>query len=459
MFSYSIIGLGKLGASIGAAIASQGRDVIGVDLDRCVVDAINAGKAPVHETGLDNLVAANRARLRATNNYREALLNTDLTFVIVPTPSTESGAFSLKHVELSFGEIGKAMRDKKEYHLVALTSTVLPGSTRYALMPILERTSRKTCGPDFGLCYSPTFVALGSVIRDFLHPDFTLIGEFDEKAGLMLEAAYRDILPNPKTSTRMTLENAELAKISINTYVTMKITFANVLADLCERLPGGDVDAITAALGLDTRIGQKYLTGALGYGGPCFPRDNQAFEYMANVLGARAEFARTTDRLNALLPEVLLDRMGVELTPGIVVALLGLAYKPFSHVTEQSQGVLLARALSRRGVKVVAHDPMAEQFADGDLGCEGIALQSLTECLRDASVVIVVTPDPVYAELDADDFRASGNVTVIDCWRILGKRLSNKPKINYRPIGRSVNDAFNSAKLSEMWSSLDVKTP
>src|SRR5204863_1522132 len=149
-----------------------GFDVVGVDITRQAVDAVNAGRAPVQETGLDELIAANRGRLRATTSHREAILGSDLTFVIVPTPSDESGAFSLQYARWAFGEIGAALAEKKGYHLVVLTSTVLPGSTRHGLLPILEQRSGKKCGPDFGLCYSPEFIALGSVICDFLNPDF-----------------------------------------------------------------------------------------------------------------------------------------------------------------------------------------------------------------------------------------------------------------------------------------------
>jgi UDPglucose 6-dehydrogenase len=454
MPSYSIIGLGKLGASIAAAIASRGHRVIGVDLDSHVVDAINVGQTPVQETGLGELIDANRDRLRATSSYREAILGTDISFVIVPTPSNAQGGFSLDYAELAFGEIGEALREKNDYHLIGLTSTVLPGSLRHSLLPILEQNSRKNCGPDFGLCYSPTFIALGSAIRDFLYPDFTLIGEFDERSGSMLAAAYADILPNRTKCRRMTLENAELAKIAINTFVTMKITFANVLADLCERIPGGDVDVVTAALGLDTRIGGKYLTGALGYGGPCFPRDNLAFDYMARTLGTRAELAETTDRINRLLTAAAMERMRIKITPGIIVAVLGLAYKPSSRVTEGSQGILLAKELLRRGAQVVAHDPLAEQFVPNDLGDEGIILQSLNDCLSQASIVVVATPDPVYAQLEPKDFPVSGEpVTVVDCWRILSEKLVNQPNIVYLPIGRSANDDANSARLAALWNS------
>jgi UDPglucose 6-dehydrogenase len=454
-YRYSIVGLGKLGASMAAAIASRGFEVVGVDINRHAVDAVNGGRAPVQETGLDELIAANRARLRATLSHREAIAVSDVTFVIVPTPSDEAGAFSLQYAAWAFGEIGEALAEKSAYHLVVLTSTVLPGSTRHGLLPVLEQRSGKQCGRDFGLCYSPEFIALGSVIRDFLHPDFTLVGELDDRSGAMLESAYAAILPDRPPCRRMSLENAELTKISVNTYVTTKIAFANMLADLCERIPGGDVDVVSDALGLDARIGRKYLTGAVGYGGPCFPRDNVALAYMARALGTRADLAETTDRVNRALASSVLQRIGVTIDRGTTVAVLGLAYKPYSHVIEESQGIVLAKALSRHGARIVAHDPLAGAAASLELKDQGLVLDSIDDCLAQASIVVIATPDPAYRALTASDFcRGDGSrVTVVDCWRILAGALSNHPGVDYVPIGRSVDDAENTRRLAALWTS------
>ena len=178
---FSVVGLGKLGASMAAAIASRGHEVIGVDVNRRAVDRLNAGEAPVQETGLQDLIAANGARLKATMSHEEAILGSDLTFVIVPTPSDSRGAFSLQYAAFAFRAIGEALAKKSGYHTVVLTSTVLPGATRHGLIPVLERHSGKTAGVDFSVCYSPEFIALGSVIRDFLNPDFLLVGQLDER--------------------------------------------------------------------------------------------------------------------------------------------------------------------------------------------------------------------------------------------------------------------------------------
>jgi UDPglucose 6-dehydrogenase len=435
-----------------AAIASRGFPVIGVDVVQYSVDKLNAGVAPVQETDLQAMISSNRERLRATTSHQEAIHESDVTFVIVPTPSDERGAFTLQYAQWAFREIGRGIATKPGYHLVVLTSTVLPGSTRFGLLPILEQESGKRCGPDFGLCYSPEFIALGSVIRDFLNPDFTLIGEVDERSGSMLEQAYAGVLANHPPCKRMSLENAELAKIAVNTFVTMKISFANMLADLCERLPGGDVDVVTDALGADTRIGRKYLTGALGYGGPCFPRDNVALSFLAGALGTQADLAQAADARNRLVAESVLHKVQAYISRGSTVAVLGLAYKPASVVVEESQGIHLAQAVSRAGARVVAYDPLAANSARTILP-EVVILDSLADCLAQADVVLVTTPDPEFRQLSAEDFlRGKQQLTVVDFWRVLDRELAHHAAIHYIPVGRGLTDPMTAMSLDNLWS-------
>jgi len=455
---YSVVGLGKLGCSMAAAIASRGFEVIGVDVVPEVVETVNAGHAPVIETDLEKTIDANRERLRATLDHREAILNSDVTFVIVPTPSDECGAFSLQYAARAFKEIGKALAEKEAYHLVVLTSTVLPGSTRYGLLPILERESSKLCGRDFGLCYSPEFIALGSVIRDFLNPDFSLIGESDERAGSLLERCYAQIMENNPPCKRMSFENAELTKIAVNTFVTTKITFANMLADLCEQIPGGDVDVVSDALGQDSRIGRSYLTGALGYGGPCFPRDNLALGFMARALGRSAPLTETTDQMNRELVQRLVERLQPYVKPRATVAVLGLAYKPFSHVVEESQGVYLARALSHAGIRVVGFDPLAGDEARSALRHHAVILNDIASCLSRADCVVITTPDPAFRALAAADFpQKNPPIVVLDCWRILREKLGGSQHVRYVPLGIGRYEPKLVSHLKEMWGAQTIE--
>lgn len=353
----SVIGLGKLGAPMAAAIAARGVRVIGVDADAAKVEAIQQGRSPVFEPGMEDALAAGQDRLTATRSIEDAVGDSEITFIVVATPSEPDGGFSLRYVVPVCEAIGRALRSKSEFHLVCLTSTVLPGTTGGPIWQTLEQSSGKRAGRDFGLCYSPEFIALGSVIRDFLSPDFLLIGESDPRSGILLESLYHQVCQNAPAVARMNFVNAEMAKLAVNTYITTKISFANMLARICEQLPDANVDVVTKAIGLDSRIGGKYLKGAISYGGPCFPRDNLALTYLAHELGAPADIAEATHRFNSSQVSWLADLVQQKAAPGETIGILGLTYKPDTDVVEQAAGLLLAQELAGRAVPVVVFDP------------------------------------------------------------------------------------------------------
>jgi UDPglucose 6-dehydrogenase len=228
------------------------------------------------------------------------------------------------------------------------------------------------------------------------------------------------------------------------------MSFANMLVDLCERIPGGDVDVVTDALGADRRIGRRYLTGALGYGGPCFPRDNVALGFLARELGADAALATTTHEMNCRVAQkAAADALA--LTPrGATVAVLGLAYKPASHVIDESQGVTIARVLAQAGLRVVAYDPLAGQGAREALKDQVVVLDALAEALREADAVLVTTPDPLFAKLAPEDFRPG--TLVVDHWRALSPEVREAPTLRYVAAGHGRDDEAASARLAALWS-------
>src|SRR6266403_179735 len=235
--SVSVIGLGKLGAPMAACFATRGFRVIAADMDPQKVDAIGRGVPPVHEPGLAELLLESKGRLSATQDTEAAVRDSEATFIVVGTPSEPDGGFSLRYVIPTCEAIGRALRSKNSFHLVVVTSTVMPGSTGGEIKSALERASGKRCGEDFGLCYSPEFIALGTVIRDFLNPDFLLIGESDPRTGDVLSDIYAHTCKNSATVARMNFINAEITKLAVNTYITTKISYANMLARLCANLP------------------------------------------------------------------------------------------------------------------------------------------------------------------------------------------------------------------------------
>lgn len=429
--SITMVGLGRLGAPIAACLAARGMNVIGVDLRRDTVEAINRRQPPVFEPGLDDMLRQVGDRLTATEDLAGAITNTDASFVLVPTPSEENGAFSLDYVLAACEEIGVALRGRESWHLVTIVSTVMPGDTDGPIRHTLERASGLKCGRDFGLCYSPEFVALGSVIHDYLNPDMLLIGESDPQSGRALASIYKSVVDTDPPVSRMSFVNAEIAKISVNAYVTAKITFANTLAGICERTTGADVDAVTQAIGLDSRIGRKYLRGGVGYGGPCFPRDNAALARVARSAGAIADFPETVHQTNLKQVDRLAELMLPHLDTNSMVAILGLAYKPHSNVIDESQPVMLAQRLAEQGHKVKAYDPAAKPAERGFVLCA-----SQEDCLDHADAVVLATPWPGMA--DAIAAHAQKNpLIVFDPWRVFDEH-DLPDTTRYIPGGRFV---------------------
>jgi UDPglucose 6-dehydrogenase len=437
MKAISVFGIGKLGFPIVACFASKGFRVIGYDVNPATIKAVNERKPAIYEPGLVELLAQ-AGELSATDDYIDAVKNTDATFMVVPTPSMPDGSFTAKYAEAAAEQLAAGIKSKKGYHLVVLTSTVLPGTTDSRIKPLLERISGKKCGRDFGLCYSPEFIALGAVIRNFLKPDVVLIGESNAKAGESLEDIYKNVCENNPPIVRMTIQNAELAKISLNAYVTMKISFANTLAEMAEKIPNGNADAICEMLGFDSRIGRKYLSGGMAYGGPCFPRDNKAFAYFARQINCQARLAEATDAENAHQNQriVALAKEKIGTIQGKRIAMLGLTYKPDSEVTEESAAVKIAAALVKEGAKLTAYDPAGISNARKMLGDKGIIYAaSVKECLKDADFCILTTPWNEFKNLKPGDFTgAMKTPALLDCWRLYDAAEFSK-KMEYTALG------------------------
>lgn len=415
----AVIGLGKLGSPLAAALAVKGFQVIGLDTNREFVDKINRAHPPVEEPGLESLLRTTRGRLNATMDYNEAVQGTQVCCIVVPTPSSDDGAFDLKIVLAAADQIGGALRIADGYRVISIVSTVMPGDTD-RVREVLERSSGKRCGEDFGLCYSPEFIALGRVIDDLQNPDIVLIGESDQRAGDLYESVIRQLTDNKPPVLRMNFINAELSKLAVNAYVTTKITYANMIARICERYVGADADVVTNAIGLDSRIGRKYLKGAVAFGGPCFPRDNLAFSKAAQRVGTTAPLAETTHRYNQDQTGFLLQIIRQHLSPGTTIAVLGLAYKPDTPVVEESASLSFIYALLEAGYAVQAFDPMAMDNAKRELGGRIAYASSADDAIRNSDLVAIMTPWDAFKSITPNQLgRSEGRRLVLDAWRIL----------------------------------------
>jgi UDPglucose 6-dehydrogenase len=418
--SASVIGLGRIGAPLAVCLAARGVETVGVDSDPDKVDAVIAGTPPVPEPGLGALLGRAKGSLRATRSGPDAVLASDATFITVPTPAESDGSLSLRHLAPACAAVGRALRFKPEFHLVAVTSTVMPGVTGGALTSAIAEASGKRPGSGFAVCYLPEFVALGTAIRDFLSPDFVLIGEPDPIAGELLEGLMRRVCVNHPPVSRTSQVTAELAKLAVNAFLATKVTFANVLAQMCEGISGCDVDSVTGVVGLDSRIGGEFLTGATGFGGPCLPRDTAALAALARSLGGGPQLAEAALEINKAHLDRLAGLVRASLPRDGRVGICGLAFKPGTDAVEDSPGALLARRLANDGIPVIAFDPAVTERPRAPLGAEIEFAPSLELCVARADVLVVTTPAGPFARLDAGLLERDGRRrTVIDCWRTL----------------------------------------
>ncbi len=398
--SVSVCGLGKLGACMAATFAARGFDVVGIDIDQEKIDKIDAGLPPVEEPLLAETIAQGRQRLRATRDPAEAV-QTDASFFIPPSPSLPDGSFSNEYLLKAMQPIAAAVRaaDKKG-HIFVCSSTTTPSAIDTVLIPMLEKETGWCCGEEFHVCYNPEFIALGNVITGLLEPDLVLIGESDQASGAVLEQVYRNYTRNNAPVFRMSIISAELTKISLNSYITMKISFTNQLRLIAQQFPRADINVILQAIGSDSRIGHKYLRPGLSYGGPCFPRDNRLVAYAARQVGLEAPLAEASDKINELTKANLLDKVRASAPAGSTVLILGMSYKPDTYIVEESAGLYLAQNLKRSGYRVLVHD-FAATPANSPALYEFQILADLGElpARTDIQLALVCCPWPQYSQL------------------------------------------------------------
>lgn len=411
----SIIGLGKLGLPMAAYFADNGHEVVGLDVNAKHVERLKAGECPIEETGLSDLLK--QQTLEFTTDFND-VMDTEIMFMIVPTPSNGDGRFSNEYV------LSAVERLHKYTGLVVITSTVMPGSCMNEFRPLL---------PNSALCYNPEFVALGSVLRNMKGPDAILIGEDTEESGNKLESFYHTIHQGRIPICRMSLWNAEIAKLALNVCVTTKIGLANTIAAVCERVPSGNVDAVTRFIGLDSRIGSKYFGGGLGFGGPCFPRDGRAFVQMASDLDVDCIVQLANDKFNVSYTRSVVIRALQLLGSNNTISILGLTYKTATSVVEESAAVQIAEMLAHEGLKVKVYDPQGMDNAQKVLENRVKYCICAADCLVGSSLAIIATPWDEFKALKSEAFIARmDNPVVLDCWRVLELDSSG---VEYHAIG------------------------
>lgn len=427
----SVFGLGKVGLSLASCLKAAGHAVCGTDVNAVLVDSLNRSDFQTSESGvIERLTRASSGTFAATTDSARAVCESDVTFVIVPTPSNTLGGFSVRYVLGACDEIGAALRNKSGEHTVAMVSTLLPGSSDALVMPRLEETSGRTIGAGLGYCYNPSFIALGEIVNGIERPDYLLIGEADRRAGDIVLAIHQSVVTTSPPVARMRPIEAEITKVASNTHETMRVSFANMLLSICSEVPGANVDTITEALA--HRMGRRFFKGAVPYGGPCWPRDNEAFSVFIDGVRAVSTLPRAVDTFNDEHGRYVLRKILGVSAAGQTVGILGLAYKPGTPVIERSFAVDLAGWLLREGRHVIGWDPLAIGEVRRVLGDRMAYAETPEQCLRASDVAVIVNPLP---ELAAVDWSVGRDLTVVDCWRCLPAEVCAQFH-SYVPLGR-----------------------
>lgn len=352
----SIFGLGYVGAVTAACLADEGHQVIGVDVNATKVGILNAGKSSIVETGLDDLIGrgVGSGRIRATRDAAQAIEGSDLSLVCVGTPSRRNnGALDLTFIERVCREIGLELGRKPSSHLVAIRSTVLPGTTEDLLIPILEKESGKTCGRDFGVAYNPEFMRESCSVHDFYHPPKTVIGARGGRDADLVAGLYTG-LPAPliKTSVRA----AEMVKYTDNAFHALKVTFANEIGVLCKAL-GIDSHEVMDIFCLDTKLNLSpyYLRPGFAFGGSCLPKDLRALAYKAKTLDLTLPLLNAVQTSNELHLKTAIEC--VMATEKRKIGVLGLAFKAGTDDVRESPVVAVIEALLGKGCCLKVFDP------------------------------------------------------------------------------------------------------
>jgi GDP-mannose 6-dehydrogenase len=403
----SIFGLGYVGAVCAGCLSARGHDVIGVDISASKIDLINNGKSPIVEPGLEELLqqGLRQGRLRGTTDVATAVLESDVSFICVGTPSKKNGDLELNYIEGVCREIGMAMRDKQERHTVVVRSTVLPGTAKNVVLPILEDCSGKKAGVDFGLAVNPEFLRESTAIKDYDFPPMTVIGELDKTSGDLLESIYSEL---DAPIIRKDIEVAEMIKYTCNVWHAAKVTFANEIGNIAKAV-GVDGREVMDVVCQDHKLNlsRYYMKPGFAFGGSCLPKDVRALNYRASSLDVEAPLISSLMRSNAAQVQKAFDIIASH--DSRKVALLGLSFKAGTDDLRESPQVELAEMLIGKGFDLSIYDRNVEyarvhgankDYIESKIPHVSSLLNSdLDDVVAKADIIILGNSDERFAQL------------------------------------------------------------
>jgi GDP-mannose 6-dehydrogenase len=402
----SVFGLGYVGSVSAACFAEDGHTVVGVDVNPDKVASLNDGRSPIVEKGLDELIRDNAAngRLRATTSTAEAVRDTELSLICVGTPSRKNGSLDLTYLERVAEQIGSALADKDDYHVVVVRSTVLPGTTHDVVIPALERTSGKKYGTGFGVTVNPEFLREGTAIHDFRHPPLTLVGHNYQSDAEPTRALYGKVEAPMETTT---IRTAEMMKYASNTWHALKVTFANEIGNVCKRV-GIDSHEVMNIFCKDEKLNLSsyYMKPGFAFGGSCLPKDVRALQYRAKEVDLDMPVIQAILGSNQLQIQHAIDEI-VD-TGKKRVGLLGFSFKSGTDDLRESPIVILAEALLGKGFSLCIYDRNVslarlvganKEYINNQIPhLSSLLTESIDEVLDTSEVIVVGNGAPEFGD-------------------------------------------------------------
>jgi len=348
----SVIGCGHVGLAVATGLAKLGNKVAVVDIDEEKLKKLNNKASPIYELGLDEMLS--QVNIESTSDYSPTK-DSDIIFICVPTPSKEDGSISLEHIIRSAKQIASVLKEKKGHCVIAVKSTIVPGTTEEVIIPILESSGEKV-GLDFGVCMTPEFLREGKGLRDFMNPTRIVIGEYDKRSGDVLSSLYGSF---DAPILRVNLKTAEMIKYASNAFLATKISFMNEIGNICKEL-GIDAYEVAKGMGLDQRIGNEFLDAGIGFGGPCLPKDLKALIARARQIGYEPRILEEVLTLNNQQALKVIDLLKKHTSlKDKRIGVLGLSYKPQTDDVKDSLAIAVVDTLLKEEASVRAYDPLA----------------------------------------------------------------------------------------------------
>lgn len=431
----TVVGSGYVGLVTAACLADFGHFVTGVDKDAGKIERLKKGEIPIYEPGLDDVVLRNvqAKRLDFTTDLSVGVAKSQVVFIAVGTPSLPDGSADLSQVEAVAKEVAASLQ---EYKVVVNKSTVPVGTGKWVRKIIQENLRSKV---DFDVVSNPEFLREGSALHDFTHPDRVVIGADSEQARELMKEVYRALYLIETPFIVTNVETAELIKYASNAFLATKITFINEMANLCEAV-GGDVQVVAKAMGLDGRIGPKFLHAGPGYGGSCFPKDTRALAKIARKYGERVSIVDAVVEANENQKKRMVEKIQKALGDlhGKTIALLGLAFKPNTDDMREAPSITIVNGLLAGGASIKAHDPEAMVEAEKVFGDRIGYCQDVYDTAKGADALVIVTEWNSYRRLDLPRLRElMKDAILIDLRNIYTPQEAQAAGFRYVGVGRS----------------------